>query len=212
MPFVGVSTKRRTSAGSGTLAAYYSQLGSRGIILLTILRSWTRGAEAWGDKGIEKPWSSANARINGGGVDDPVYLRRLSIFIGTAERLHRTASIGHGRRTITRTSQEKPILTPASFASSRKGGAVVCASGTPAVLTQPIPWWKDPTPQHLYRPRPDRRGRLTTDSHFDLDDGFFDLDHSTGEARTGGSSLTSRPLPARSRGQPPCTAELIGQA
>ena len=97
-----------------------------------------------GRQGIEKLWSSANARIYGGGVDDPAFLRRLSDLIGTAERLHRTASIGGGRRTITRTTQDKPILTPAELRELPQGRAVVFASGTPAILTHPIPWWEGP--------------------------------------------------------------------
>ena len=104
VPFVGVLDEAANICRIRHLDAYYSHFGSRGIILLTILQSWAQGAEAWGDKGIEKLWSSANARIYGGGVDDPAFLRRLSDLIGTAERLHRTASSGGGRRTITRTT------------------------------------------------------------------------------------------------------------
>ena len=144
VPFVGVLDEAANICRIRHLDAYYSHFGSRGIILLTILQSWAQGAEAWGDKGIEKLWSSANARIYGGGVDDPAFLRRLSDLIGTAERLHRTASIGHGRRTITRTTQDKPILTPAELRELPQGRAVVFASGTPAVLTHPIPWWEGP--------------------------------------------------------------------
>jgi len=144
VPFVGVLDEAANICRIRHLDAYYSHFGSRGIILLTILQSWAQGAEAWGDKGIEKLWSSANARVYGGGVDDPAFLRRLSDLIGTAERLHRTASVGQGRRTITRTTQDKPILTPAELRELPQGRAVVFASGTPAVLTHPIPWWEGP--------------------------------------------------------------------
>ncbi|WP_425349248.1 TraM recognition domain-containing protein [Friedmanniella luteola] len=110
---------------------------------------------------MEKLWSSANARIYGGGVDDPAFLRRLSDLIGTAERLHRTASIGHGRRTITRTTQDKPILTPAELRELPQGRAVVFASGTPAVLTHPIPWREGatPPPSTPHSPNPARQRR-----------------------------------------------------
>jgi type IV secretory pathway TraG/TraD family ATPase VirD4 len=142
VPFVGVLDEAANICRIRGLDAYYSHFGSRGIVLLTVLQSWAQGAEAWGDKGMEKLWSSANARIYGGGVDDPAFLRRLSDLIGTAERLHRSSSVGGGRRTITRTVQERPILTPAELRELPQGRAVVFASGTPAILTQPVPWWQ----------------------------------------------------------------------
>lgn len=144
VPFVGVLDEAANICRIRHLDAYYSHFGSRGIILLTILQSWAQGAEAWGDKGMEKLWSSANARIYGGGVDDPAFLRRLSDLIGNAEQLHRSSSVGGGRRTITRTVQERSILTPAELRELPTGRAVLYASGTPAILTQPEPWWEGP--------------------------------------------------------------------
>lgn len=144
VPFVGVLDEAANICRIRHLDAYYSHFGSRGIILLTILQSWAQGAEAWTDKGMEKLWSSANARIYGGGVDDPAFLRRLSDLIGNAERLNRSANVGGGRRTITRTVQERAILTPAELRELPQGRAVLFASGTPAVLTHPVPWWEGP--------------------------------------------------------------------
>ncbi len=144
VPFVGVLDEAANICRIRGLDAYYSHFGSRGIVLLTILQSWAQGAEAWGDKGMEKLWSSANARIYGGGVDDPAFLRRLSDLIGSAEQLHRSASVGGGRRTVTRTVQDRVILTPAELRELPQGRAVVFASGTPAVLTHPVPWWEGP--------------------------------------------------------------------
>ena len=144
VPFVGVLDEAANICRIRHLDAYYSHFGSRGIVLLTILQSWAQGAEAWGDKGMEKLWSSANARIYGGGVDDPAFLRRLSDLIGTADRVQRTASIGGGRRTVTRSVQERSILTPAELREMPQGRAVLFASGTPAVLTHPVPWWEGP--------------------------------------------------------------------
>jgi hypothetical protein len=131
VPFVGVLDEAANICRIRHLDAYYSHFGSRGIILLTVLQSWAQGAEAWGDKGMEKLWSSANARIYGGGVDDPAFLKRLSDLIGNTDRIVRSASISRGRRTITRTVQERPILTPGELRELPTGRAVVFASGTP---------------------------------------------------------------------------------
>ena len=143
-PFVGVLDEAANICRIRGLDAYYSHFGSRGIVLLTILQSWAQGAEAWGTHGMEKLWSSANARVYGGGVDDPAFLRRLSDLIGTAERVQRTASMGGGKRTVTRSVSEKTILTVAELRELPQGRAVVFASGTPAVLTHPVPWWEGP--------------------------------------------------------------------
>jgi len=144
VPFVGVLDEAANICRIRHLDAYYSHFGSRGIILLTVLQSWAQGAEAWGDKGMDKLWSSANARIYGGGVDDAPFLHRLSDLIGTAPRVARSASVSHGRRTITRTEQREPILTPAELRELPMGRAVLFPSGTPAVLTRPVPWWDGP--------------------------------------------------------------------
>ena len=144
VPFVGVLDEAANICRIRGLDAYYSHFGSRGIILLTILQSWAQGAEAWGTFGMEKLWSSANARVYGGGVDDPAFLRRLSDLIGTAQQVHRTANVGSGKRTITRAVQEHAILTPAELRELPQGRAVLFASGTPAILTHPVPWWDGP--------------------------------------------------------------------
>lgn len=144
VPFVGVLDEAANICRIRHLDAYYSHFGSRGIVLLTILQSWAQGAEAWGTHGMEKLWSSANARIYGGGVDDPAFLRRLSELIGNADRVQRSASVGGGKRTVTRSVQERAILTPAELRELPQGRAVVFASGTPAVLTHPVPWWEGP--------------------------------------------------------------------
>ena len=46
----------------------YSHYGSRGIILMTILQSWSQGADVWGESGMRKLWSAANIAVYGGGA------------------------------------------------------------------------------------------------------------------------------------------------
>jgi len=77
-------------------------------------------------------------------VDETADLHRLSDLIGTAPRLARSASVSAGRRTVTRTEQREPILTPAELRELPMGRAVLFPSGTPAVLTQPVPWRDGP--------------------------------------------------------------------
>jgi type IV secretory pathway TraG/TraD family ATPase VirD4 len=144
VPFVGVLDEAANICRIRGLDAYYSHFGSRGIVLLTILQSWAQGAEAWGTHGMEKLWSSANARIYGGGVDDPAFLRRLSDLIGETSLVRRSATVSKGGRSVSRTVQRETILTPAELRELPQGRAVLFASGTPAILTHPVPWWEGP--------------------------------------------------------------------
>ncbi len=68
VPFVGVLDEAANICRIRHLDAYYSHFGSRGIVLLTVLQSWAQGAEAWGTHGMEKLWSSANARASTAGT------------------------------------------------------------------------------------------------------------------------------------------------
>lgn len=46
----------------------YSHDGSRGIVLMTILQSWSQGVEVWGESGMKRLWSASNFKVYGGGV------------------------------------------------------------------------------------------------------------------------------------------------
>lgn len=144
IPFVAVLDEAANICRLRGLDDQYSHYGSRGIIPFTFLQSWHQGVQVWGEHGMEKLWSAANVKVYGGGVDDDRFLRRLSDLIGTAERITRSASTGRGARTITRSVQDQVILTPAELRELPQGRAVVFASGTPAVLTEPRQWFNSP--------------------------------------------------------------------
>ncbi|MEK8229329.1 TraG/TraD/VirD4 family protein [Oerskovia sp. M15] len=44
----------------------YSHYGSRGIVLDTVLQSWSQGVEVWGESGMKKLWSASNVKVYGG--------------------------------------------------------------------------------------------------------------------------------------------------
>ncbi len=141
VPAVGVLDEAANVARLRDLAALYSHMGSRGIVLLTILQSWAQGCNAWGDHGMEALWSAANVKLYGGGNDDDRFLQRLSNAIGTAQQITRSSSVGSGRRTVTRAVRDVAILTPAELRSLPAGRAVLLPSGMPPVLVRAVPWW-----------------------------------------------------------------------
>ena len=56
----------------------YSHFGSRGIVVDTLLQSWSQGTARWGDAGMKKLWSAANVAVYGGGVKEKEFLSLLS--------------------------------------------------------------------------------------------------------------------------------------
>ncbi len=90
---------------------------------------------------MEKLWSAANVKIYGGGVDDDKFLRRISDLIGPYGQIVTSESSGRGPRQRSRSVQEKTILTVAELREHPSGRAICFASGTPAGLIEPQPWF-----------------------------------------------------------------------
>ena len=68
VPLVGVLDEAANICRWRQLPDLYSHYGSRGIPLLTLLQSWSQGAQVWGQTGMRKLWGASNVRVYGGGV------------------------------------------------------------------------------------------------------------------------------------------------
>lgn len=148
IPFVAILDEAANICRFRNLDSYYSHFGSRGIIIETILQNWAQGEEVWGVKGMEKLWSAANVKVYGGGVDDDRFLKRMSDLIGTHTywNVSESVSSGGGRGggrgvSVSTSSQERTILTVGELRELPQGRAILFASGTPAVLLEPVPWF-----------------------------------------------------------------------
>jgi type IV secretory pathway TraG/TraD family ATPase VirD4 len=146
VPFVGVLDEAANVCRIRDLDALYTHYGSRGIVLMTILQNRAQGEQAWGSLGMQKLWSAATIRIHGGGVDDAGHLQHLSTLIGPADTVHRSETVIRGRRQRTRSVQQRTILTAAELRELPPGRAILFATGVPAALLEPVPWWADPMP------------------------------------------------------------------
>lgn len=143
-PMLGVLDEAANVCKWRDLPDLYSHYGSRGIILMTILQSWAQGVEVWGERGIEKLWSSANIRVYGGGGADTKFLGDLVQLVGEYEPMTYSTTVQSGRgqyshSTSASTRQEK-ILDVADLAALPRGRAVVLASGAPPALVRTLPW------------------------------------------------------------------------
>jgi type IV secretory pathway TraG/TraD family ATPase VirD4 len=142
-PLLGVLDEAANVCRWRELPNLYSHYGSRGIVLMTILQSWSQGVDVWGESGMKKLWSASNVKVYGGGVSEAAFLEDLSRIIGDYDRL--ASSTSHGReRTVSRQLQRERILDVADLAALPKGRAIVLASGSRPTLIRTVPWMSGP--------------------------------------------------------------------
>lgn len=143
-PLLGVLDEAANVCRWRELPNLYSHYGSRGIVLMTILQSWSQGVEVWGEHGMKKLWSAANVKVYGGGVSDAAFLEDLSRLIGDYDRRASSVSTSRGQRTVSQQLQRDRILDVADLAAMPKGRAVVLASGSRPALVRTQPWMTGP--------------------------------------------------------------------
>jgi len=145
VPLVGVLDEAANVCRWRELPNLYSHFGSKGIVLMTILQSWSQGCEVWGESGMKKLWSASNVKVYGGGVSEAGFLDDLSRTVGDYERSATSTSTGRdGHRSVSVQSQRDRILDLADLAALPKGRAVVLASGARPTLIRTQPWMTGP--------------------------------------------------------------------
>jgi type IV secretory pathway TraG/TraD family ATPase VirD4 len=122
----------------------YSHYGSRGIILMAILQSWSQGVDVWGESGMKKLWSAATVRVYGGGVGEMTFLEDLARLIGPRDRQSSSVSTSRGNRTVSTQLHRERILDVDDLGALPKGRAVVLASGSRPTLIRTQPWMTGP--------------------------------------------------------------------
>ena len=148
VPMVGVLDEAANICKWRQLPDLYSHYGSRGIILMTILQSWSQGCQTWTEPGMKKLWGASNVRVYGGGASEREFLSDLEAQIGEYNRRVRTASSTSGRGGSSKSLSEQltptPILTVAELAALEPDRIIVIPSGARPILARPIPWWQTP--------------------------------------------------------------------
>ncbi len=144
VPLVGVLDEAANVCRWRELPNLYSHYGSRGIVLMTILQSWSQGVEVWGRDGMRKLWSASNVAVYGGGVKEPEFLGELSQLIGDYDLQTASVTSGRGHRSVSRQLRRERILDVADLGAMPRGRAVVLASGAPPTLIHTVPWMAGP--------------------------------------------------------------------
>lgn len=144
VPLLGVLDEAANVCRWRELPNLYSHYGSRGIVLMTILQSWSQGVDVWGDSGMRKLWSVSNVKVYGGGVSEDAFLESLSKLIGDFDRQASSVSSGRGGRSVNQQLHRERILDVADLAAMPKGRAVVLSSGNRPTLIRTQPWMTGP--------------------------------------------------------------------
>lgn len=144
IPVLGVLDEAANVCRWMRLPSLYSHYGSRGIVLMTILQSWSQGVEVWGELGMKKLWSASNIKMYGGGVDEEAFLESMSKLIGDYDRMTSSVSSGRGGRSVSRQLTRERILDVADLGAMPKGRAVAFSSGNRPVLVATQPWQRGP--------------------------------------------------------------------
>lgn len=171
------------------LPKMYSHYGSRGIIIMTILQSWSQGIGVWGERPMKLLESSSNIYIFGGNVREKQYLEALKALVGRYERealnVSRPSGAGGGRSggSVSRHTVKEDIFTEADLAAWPRGRMLLFSAGNRPTLVRSIPWWDKPY-GHLVRQSLAEYAPTTTDD-----------DTGTGEA----TAVDAQPVNGRVR-------------
>lgn len=141
-PLLGVLDEAANVCRWRSLPDLYSHYGSRGIVLMTILQSWSQGVEVWGESGMRKLWSASNVKCYGGGVSETAFLEDLSRLVGEHERVRTSVSSGRGQRSVSSQVQRERTMDVADLGAMPKGRALVIASGSRPTLVRTQPWMR----------------------------------------------------------------------
>ncbi|WP_338857942.1 TraM recognition domain-containing protein (plasmid) [Gordonia hongkongensis] len=130
------------------LPKLYSHFGSRGIIIMTILQSWSQGIGVFGERPMKLLESSSNIYIYGGNVRESAYLDSLVKLTGKYERESRNVSVssgsGRGNQSVSRHTTLEDIFNIRDVASWPRGRMLLFSAGNPPTIVLPVPWWDKP--------------------------------------------------------------------
>lgn len=131
------------------LPQLYSHLGSRGILVVTILQSYPQGVRVWGETGMNTLWAASTIKVIGAGLDDEAFLGKVSKLIGDHDVTTRGVQHGQGRMGENLSVRRQPIMAVEDLRQMRKSTAILFATGCrPAMLTMQ-PWYRGPRKAEL---------------------------------------------------------------
>ncbi len=142
-PMIGVLDEAANVCRWRELPNLYSHYGSRGIVLMTILQSWSQGVEVWGGReGMRKLWSASNIKVYGGGVAEAEFLNEVSQLVGEYRYSNMTKNRSRQGVSYNYDNDRKERTLDVSDLSSFPPAAAPSCSppAPPAALLETVPW------------------------------------------------------------------------
>lgn len=128
------------------LPGKYSHYGSKGLLTIAWLQSYSQGEELWGEKGMRKIYSATTVKTIGSGLDEERYLREVSTIIGEYRYDTLNASTSERGRSVSVSPDggKESIFTASELSEMPIGRAVVKRAGAPACLISTVRWTEGP--------------------------------------------------------------------
>lgn len=126
------------------LPRLYSHLGSRGVVVLTILQSYHQGVGVWGDNGMKELWSAATIKLVGAGIDDANFAEDVSRLVGDHDVVTTSRNLGGPQSSRTVSSRQQRVLAPSAVRALPRGHALLIATGAKVAMVELQPWFKGP--------------------------------------------------------------------
>jgi len=124
----------------------YSHYGSKGIIPIAFLQSWSQGVQLWGQSGMEKIWSSATVKVVGSGLSEEGFLRKMSNLIGeyTYDTMSESTTKTGRTRSYNQDGGKESIFTVSDLQELPRGRVVVYRAGARTALARTVTWQDGP--------------------------------------------------------------------
>jgi len=146
----------------GDLPQLYSHLGSRGIVVLTILQSYAQGVAVWGQTGMRALWSAATVKIVGPGMDDADFAEELSRLIGDHDVAVDTHTTAAGSWSRSRSPRQQRVLPASAIRALPRGRALVWSTGAKVAMVATRPWYAGPQAGEIDAARRAAEAAMTT--------------------------------------------------
>ncbi|XUK61110.1 TraG-D-C domain-containing protein [Plantibacter sp. RU18] len=124
----------------------YSHYGSKGIIPVAFLQSWSQGVGLWGTEGMDMIWSAATVKVVGSGISEEGFLRKVANLIGeyTFDTVSESRSKGGTTRSFNKEGGKENIMTISDLQELPIGRVVVFRAGARSTLARTVPWQNGP--------------------------------------------------------------------
>ncbi|MGV9679145.1 type IV secretory system conjugative DNA transfer family protein [Nocardia sp. NPDC003482] len=131
-----------------------SHLGSKSLCVTAIFQSEAQIIATWGADDAAALWGASTVRILGAGLQDEVFLRKISALVGQYKPRERRRSHGPGGTTTSndRGSLE-PIMPIEDISALKKRHALLIRQESKPVLIDLIPWYTEPDKGDIERVR-----------------------------------------------------------